>query len=49
MLVSKFSENLCPIESVSEKKCFHRNDVGSLKLTVLIYVVGFKGYCLGLK
>ena len=31
------------------KKCFHRNDAGSLKLTVLIYVGGFKGYCWGLK
>ena len=27
------------------KKCFHRNDAGSLKLTVLIYVGRIKGYC----
>ena len=27
------------------KKCFHRNDVGALKLTVLIYVGDLKGYC----
>ena len=29
------------------KKWFHRNDAGSLKLTVSFYIGGFKGYCWG--
>ena len=39
----KFPENL--LLKVFLKKWFHKNDAGFLKLTVLIYIGGFKGYC----
>ena len=44
ILVLKFPENSVFLK-VFVKKCFHQDDVDSLKLTVSFSVGGFKGNC----
>ena len=44
ILVLKFPENLCFLESVPEK-IFLQKDAGSLKLTISFSVGGFKVNC----